>query len=97
MTEVERVAALVELMVAKGVRRVRFEGCIDRKGVNVPGLEVELDPAAQLINRHDEPPPAPEKEPGLCRWGDCKARGGHMAQPYCREHFHLAMTTGGQP
>lgn len=97
MTEVERVAALVELMIAKGVRRVRIIG-YSCNGAFIPGIEVELDPAAQLINRHgDETPPAPEKEPGACKWGDCKARGGHMGQPYCREHFHLAMTTGGQP
>jgi hypothetical protein len=79
-------AELIDLMVAKGVRRIK-DG----------DLEVELDPAAQLINapkvEQEQVATAEDKKvAGLCPFRGCKDKGGHMRTPYCRAHFSVALT-----
>jgi hypothetical protein len=72
---------LTERMVTHGVRRVVLDG-----------IELELDPAAQYINRGDSSgssdtaPPSP-KVAGECIVASCKEKGGWLSTGFCREHF----------
>lgn len=80
-----------------GVRRVRIaRGPLE--------LEVELDPAAQYLGAEEPDGPSEEekqrlaeekKAKGLCPAGGCESKGGHMGQPWCRQHF-LAEVNGAQ-
>jgi hypothetical protein len=80
-----------------GVRRVRLaRGPLE--------LEVELDPAAQYLGKGDNSEQeatdrarlAEEKRiKGLCVADGCEKKGGHMGQPFCRQHF-LAEMNGAQ-
>ena len=76
-------------MRANGVRRVWVaRGQLE--------LEVELDPAAQLIDDGEsegqtdaerEKQLEEKRAKGLCVTPGCDKPGGHMNQPYCRQHF----------
>lgn len=77
---------LIARMVRNGVRRVAVS---DQFGATV---DVELDPSAQYLpaNGGDsaEPSePARAKPPGECIVPSCDKKGGHLRQPYCRDHF----------
>jgi hypothetical protein len=86
--ELETVFALIDRMVAKGVRRLRWGE-----------LELELDPAAQIINA---PPvestpaedPAKKAAEGLCAGSGCTERGGWLNTAYCRTHFKAGLNAG---
>lgn len=90
MTPAELKALAVELtehMAEKGVRRARLQ-TLDWK------LELELDPAAQVIRASAddtariEPKPKPD---GECPVVGCEKRGGHMGQRWCAGHFQAAL------
>lgn len=84
-------------MRANGVRRVRMaRGSLE--------LEVELDPAAQLLNQPEPEGPSEQeleakreekRAAGLCIVDGCEGKGGHMGQPTCRKCF-LAEVNGAQ-
>lgn len=87
-------AELTEQMVSKGVRRLSLEF-----GGALPAypswkLELELDPAAQVIRasadetQRIEPKPKPD---GECPVVGCEKRGGHMGQRWCAGHFQAAL------
>jgi hypothetical protein len=74
---------LTERMVSRGIRRVSMRGHF---GADV---ELELDPAAQYINREPEPAEEQREKPaGECAVKSCRNPGGHLRQPFCRDHFH---------
>lgn len=82
----EGLRELIDLMVAKGVRRVK-DG----------DLEVELDPAAQLINaprvEQEQVASAEDKKAaGLCPFKGCSEKGGYMRQAFCKAHFSVALS-----
>lgn len=84
---------VTEHMRASGVRRVWMK----RDALE---LEVELDPAAQYLGKDEPEEPAGEnleekRAKGLCVASGCDKKGGHMGQPYCRQHF-LAEMNGAQ-
>ncbi len=74
-------------MRANGVRKVRIaRGELE--------LEVELDPAAQYLQRDTEPAPAETevKKVGQCTEPGCTERGGHLNSAYCRAHWQKALS-----
>jgi hypothetical protein len=92
---------LTEHMADKGVRHMKLGGSPGHNG-QLGGaafggswhLELELDPAAQLIRASAEevtradPKPKPD---GECPVVGCEKRGGHMGQRWCAGHFQAAL------
>jgi hypothetical protein len=86
-------AELTEQMAEKGVRKLRIES--EAYGTDRGWkLELELDPAAQVIRASAEevtradPKPKPD---GECPVVGCEKRGGHMGQRWCSGHFQAAL------
>ena len=103
LTPAELKALAVELtehMAENGVRTLKL-GCSEipsgiggaafREGWHI---ELELDPAAQVIRDNAqateriEPKPKPD---GECPVVGCEKRGGHMGQRWCPGHFQAAL------
>lgn len=91
-TSVALLKEVVAHMRANGVRRVWMcRGQLE--------LEVELDPAAQLLGEgagsasegDTEAQQAEKRGKGLCIAHGCDKPGGHMGQPYCRPHFQAEL------
>lgn len=83
-------------MREQGVRRVRIaRGSLE--------LDVELDPASQYLGKDEQGATDAETEKeteekrakGLCVSRGCSSTGGHLGNPYCRQHF-LAELNGVQ-
>lgn len=81
---------LTDHMAKRGVRRIALSanGC---------SLEVELDPAAQVLNADpvEREQPAP-KPPGECAATGCEGKSGWLGTPYCRGHFQAELR-GNRP
>lgn len=99
-TELKALAAeLTDHMVAKGVRHMKLGGSPPVQGIGsaVLGgswhLEIELDPAAQVLAQgiplEREAPKA--KPPGECAAPGCEAKGGWLGTAYCRGHFQAEL------
>jgi hypothetical protein len=86
MADLGELGKLIDLMVARGVRRVR-----------TADVEVELDPAAQLLNaaepeQEQSASPEDKKAAGLCPFKGCDRKGGYLRQQFCATHFGVALS-----
>lgn len=85
---------LTEHMADKGVRSLKLGSSGPHQEGGGWHLELELDPAAQVIRDNAQATERPEVKPkpdGECPVAGCEKRGGHMGQRWCSGHFQAAL------